>query len=105
MTKRMSNLAMILLFYYIKNIYFLVKKKQKVTQKHNLLVSKKVQFSLFSVTPWYQMHKKLKQQGLEDRWVLRVMMERCDAKNSMELQEQPHREIHTHIQSTDHKDG
>lgn len=51
MTKRMSNLAMILLFYYIKNIYFLVKKKQKVTQKHNFLVGKKVQFSLFSVTP------------------------------------------------------
>lgn len=51
MAKRMSNLAMILQFYYIKNICFLVKNKQKVTQKHNLLVSKKVQLSLFSVTP------------------------------------------------------
>lgn len=49
MAKRMSNLAMILQFYYIKKICFLAKNKQKVTQKHNLLVDKKL--SLFSVTP------------------------------------------------------
>lgn len=95
MAKRMSNLAMILQFYYIKNICFLVKNKQKVTQKHNLLVSKKVQLSLFSVTPWHQMHKKFKQQRLEDRLVLWVMMQCCEAKNCMELLEQPHRDTHT----------
>lgn len=49
------------------------------------------------------MHKKSKQQGLEDRSVLQVMMQHCEAKNSMELLEQPHREIHTHKQNTAHK--
>lgn len=50
MVKRMSDLEMILQVYCIKNKCFLVK-KQKVTQKHHLLVGKKVQVSLFSVTP------------------------------------------------------